>query len=77
MIKTRMGNSDISDDGSNHGPITDTELEKPAAVVHNISDSDTDTELEEPTPAFHAVDEEVAQIVRHRRVRSPSRGPSA
>ncbi|CAM9907313.1 unnamed protein product, partial [Ectocarpus sp. 12 AP-2014] len=26
---------------SNHGPITDTELEDPAPVVHDISDSDT------------------------------------
>ncbi|CAN0403350.1 unnamed protein product [Ectocarpus sp. 12 AP-2014] len=52
---------------SNHGPITDTELEEPAP-------SDTDTELEESAPAFHAAGGEVAQTDRRRR-RNSNGGP--
>ncbi|CAN0053685.1 unnamed protein product, partial [Hapterophycus canaliculatus] len=54
---------------SNHGPITDTELEEPAP-------SDTDTELDEPAPAFHAPDAEVAETDRRRR-RNSNGGPVA
>ncbi|CAM9961869.1 unnamed protein product [Pylaiella littoralis] len=54
---------------SNHGPITDTELEEPAR-------SDTDTELDEPAPAFHAPDAEVAETDRRRR-RNSNGGPVA
>jgi len=49
---------------STNGSITDTELEEPAPMVHDISDSDTDTELEESAPAFHAAGAEMAQIIR-------------
>ncbi|CAM9208304.1 unnamed protein product [Laminaria digitata] len=49
------------------GNKTDTDLEKPAPVAHNISDSDTDIEMEEPAPAFHAADAKVAQTARRRR----------
>ena len=53
-----------SNDENTNGSVTDTKLEEPAPVAHDISDSDTDTQLEEPAPVFHAVDAEVAQIVR-------------
>lgn len=67
----------IPDSESGDGAVTDTELDEPAPVVHEISDG-SDTELEEPAPAGHGSDEEegggaaVTPMIRRRR-RSSSR----
>lgn len=87
-LKTRMENYfagdevidlTISDSESSDGAVTDTELDEPAPVVHEISDS-SDTELEEPAPAGHGSDEEegaaVTPKIRRRSSRRNSNGSS-
>lgn len=89
-LKTRMENYfagdevinlTISDSESSDGAVTDTELDEPAPVVHEISDS-SDTELEELAPAVHGSDEEeggsaaITPRIRRRSSRRNSNGSS-